>query len=42
MNERDLLYLTHVASAIDAARSFTVDGREAFMAREKAKRMINR
>lgn len=31
MNERDRLYLTHVVAAIDAARSFTVEGREVFM-----------
>lgn len=31
MNERDRHYLTHVVSAIDAARSFTAEGRELFI-----------
>lgn len=31
MNERDHLDLAHGAAAIDAARSFTTEGRDAFM-----------
>lgn len=42
MNERDRLYLSHVASAIDAARSFTVDGRDAFMADLKTQSAVIR
>ena len=42
MSERDQLYLAHVAAAIDAARSFTVDGREAFMADLKTQSAVIR
>lgn len=42
MNERDRLYLTHVVSAIDAARSFTAEGREAFMADSKTQSAVIR
>lgn len=31
MNERDWLYLGHIAAAIEAARSFCLEGRQAFM-----------
>ncbi len=31
MNERDWLYLGHIAAAIQAARSFCLEGRQAFM-----------
>lgn len=42
MNERDRLYLAHVAAAIDAARSFTADGRDAFMADLKTQSAVIR
>ena len=42
MNERDRLYLVHATSAIDAARSFTVDGRDAFMADLKTQSAVIR
>jgi uncharacterized protein with HEPN domain len=42
VNERDRLYLSHVASAVDAARSFTVDGRDAFMADLKTQSAVIR
>lgn len=42
MSERDQLYLAHVAAAIDAARSFTLEGREAFMADLKTQSAVIR
>lgn len=42
MNDRDRLYLAHVAAAIDAARSFTAEGRNAFMADLKTQSAVIR
>jgi uncharacterized protein with HEPN domain len=40
--ERDLLYLAHVAAAIEAIRSFTAEGRAFFMADPKTQSAVVR
>lgn len=42
MNERDRLYLQHIAAAIDRIGRFTADGREAFLADEKTQSAVMR
>lgn len=42
MNERDGLYLGHVAQALAAVQSFTGDGRQAFMADLKTQSAVIR